>query len=215
MRERLVQYVELLFAGAANAGEIKQEILQNTLDRYDDLIAQGKTPEAAYRLAISGIGDINEILGSNAEPEEESSPASAAVDYRGRPIPPVWKTILRAIGVCLYILCPVPLFVLQNETGLCGLLALVAVATALMVIAGSKSGSSALKEPAKTTSSPQSEVRKAVGSIIWAVGLCVYFILSFTTGAWYITWVLFLIIPAVQGLVKACMDLMEVSQHEN
>lgn len=66
MREQLIRYVELLFAGAENAGDIQQEILQNTLDRYDDLIAQGKTPEAAYRLAISGIGDINEILGSAA-----------------------------------------------------------------------------------------------------------------------------------------------------
>ena len=62
MREQLIQYVELLFAGAADCEDIKQEILQNTLDRYDDLVAQGKVPEAAYRLAIAGIGDINEIL---------------------------------------------------------------------------------------------------------------------------------------------------------
>ena len=64
MRERLIQHVEQLFAGAPGAEDIKQEILQNTLDRFDDLISQGKTEEAAYRLAISGIGDINEILGS-------------------------------------------------------------------------------------------------------------------------------------------------------
>ena len=64
MREQLIQYVNLLFAGAPDSDEIRQEILQNTLDRYDDLVSQGKSPEAAYRLAISGIGDINEILGS-------------------------------------------------------------------------------------------------------------------------------------------------------
>ena len=63
MREQLTQYVNLLFAGAQDTDEIRAEILQNTLDRYDDLIAQGKSPEAAYRLAIGGIGDINEILG--------------------------------------------------------------------------------------------------------------------------------------------------------
>ena len=57
MREQLIQYVELLFAGAPGSEDIKQEILQNTLDRFDDLISQGKQPEAAYRLAISGIGD--------------------------------------------------------------------------------------------------------------------------------------------------------------
>ena len=37
MREQLIQYVELLFAGARDCEDIKQEILQNTLDRYDDL----------------------------------------------------------------------------------------------------------------------------------------------------------------------------------
>ena len=42
MREQLIQYVNLLFAGNGDVEDIKQEILQNTLDRYDDLIAQGK-----------------------------------------------------------------------------------------------------------------------------------------------------------------------------
>ena len=39
MREQLIQYVNLLFAGNDDVEEIKQEILQNTLDRYDDLIS--------------------------------------------------------------------------------------------------------------------------------------------------------------------------------
>ncbi len=41
MKDKLIQYVNLLFAGAPDSDEIRQEILQNTLDRYDDLIAQG------------------------------------------------------------------------------------------------------------------------------------------------------------------------------
>ena len=61
MREKLIQYIDLLFAGTADTDDIKQEILQNTLDRYDDLIAQGKAPEAADSLAISGVGDIHEV----------------------------------------------------------------------------------------------------------------------------------------------------------
>ena len=73
MREQLIQYVQLLFAGAADCDDTRQEILQNTLDRYDDLIAAGKTPEAAYRLAIMGIGDINEILGRAPCPPRRSS----------------------------------------------------------------------------------------------------------------------------------------------
>ena len=67
MREQLIQYVSLLFAGAKDCEDIKQEILQNTLDRYDDLVAGGKTPEAAYQLAIAGIGDVSELLGNTAK----------------------------------------------------------------------------------------------------------------------------------------------------
>ena len=79
MREQLIQYIRLLFAGTPNSEDMQQEILQNTLDRYDDLISQGKSPEAAYRLAIAGIGDINEILGS--------IPAQPAPDAKEQPIP--------------------------------------------------------------------------------------------------------------------------------
>ena len=57
MRTQLIQYVDLLFAGSKDSEDIHQEILQNTLARYDDLILEGKTPEAAYRLAILGIGE--------------------------------------------------------------------------------------------------------------------------------------------------------------
>ena len=67
MRDQLISYVDLLFAGAEQSGDIKDEILQNTLDRYDDLLSQGKSPQAAYSLAISGIGDISELL-QNTEP---------------------------------------------------------------------------------------------------------------------------------------------------
>ena len=38
MREQLEKYVELLFAGNPGSEEMKQEILQNTLDKFDDYI---------------------------------------------------------------------------------------------------------------------------------------------------------------------------------
>lgn len=80
MREQLENYVELLFAGAPDSNEIKQEILQNTLDRYDDLLAQGKSPEAAYRLAISGIGDISEILDAESTQGEPPQPPEVSAE---------------------------------------------------------------------------------------------------------------------------------------
>lgn len=200
MKENLIRYVDLLFAGAPDAADIKQEILQNTLDRYDDLISQGKTPEAAYQLAIGGIGDINEILGCSVQDAPAVQAPQPAVMTT-----PVWKKLLQAIGIFLYILCPVPLFILQNEAGLCGLLLIVAAATALMVISGNKER----KTEQETTAPPESKLRSAIRSVIWIIGLCAYFALSFILDAWYITWVIFPLIAAVQGLVTACMDLKE------
>lgn len=218
MREQLIQYVELLFAGATEAQEIKQEILQNTLDRYDDLIAQGKTPEAAYRLAISGIGDINEILNgevrTSAVPTEKETIQAAIHDE----VEDIHSRKQRAVAVALYILCPVPLFIFSefglDTLGLCMLLLMVAAATALIMMARSKDTD---EEPAHRSSeyvSPQQELRKSVSNMIWAVGLAIYFILSFCTQAWFTTWLIFPIIAAVRGLANAIIDLKEANKHE-
>ena len=217
MREQLIQYVNLLFAGAQDCADTQQEILQNILDRYDDLIAQGKTPEAAYRLAISGIGDINEILGGKPEyaavmqsptPEETDTGDSS------------FKKIIRAVAIGLYILCPIPLIILSemgmDTIGLCGTISLVAIATILILLGRKKTAVIERKEEDDSVQrSPRQELRKGVNSLIWAIGLAVYFIISFATMAWYVTWVIFPIIAAIQGLVRAILDLVEVNHHES
>ena len=215
MKQQLIQYVELLFAGAPDSGEIKQEILQNTLDRYDDLIAQGKSPEAAYRLAIGGIGDINEILGSVP---------SAPVHRKAEPQPaeetpePTWKKTLKAVAIGLYILAMLPLLVLSEaglETlGLCATLSIVAVATVAIIVSKKEARSDAAESTFPPRPTPEQELRGSVKGIIWAAGLAVYFFVSYLTKAWYITWILFPTIASVQGLVIAIMDLKEATRHE-
>ena len=58
MREQIQAYVNGLFADAAltiRNAEVQQEILQHTLDRYDDLIAAGKSEQEAYDLSLIHI----------------------------------------------------------------------------------------------------------------------------------------------------------------
>lgn len=64
MREQLETYIDGLFADAAltvRNAELKQEILQHALDRYDDLIAAGQPEQAAFDEAVAGIGDVSEL----------------------------------------------------------------------------------------------------------------------------------------------------------
>ena len=68
MREKISVYVDELFSDAAltiRNAEVQQEILQHTLDRYDDLIAAGKSEQEAYDEAVGGIGDVSELRRKN------------------------------------------------------------------------------------------------------------------------------------------------------
>lgn len=203
MREQLIQYVNLLFAGAPDSEDIRQEILQNTLDRYDDLIAAGKTPEAAYRLAISGIGDIHEILGT----QESEAPVQPEAPAKESPTDDPMRKLLRAIAVGLYILCPLPLITQDSMGmdvyGLCGTLCFVALATVLIILGGKKGGSSETRRA--EADEPKTALGKSISAFVWAIGLAVYLVVSFLTGAWHVSWVIFPILGAISNLVCALL----------
>ena len=208
MRNQLIQYVDLLFAGAPGTEDIKQEILQNTLDRYDDLMAQGKAPEAAYRLAISGIGDISEILGTESRPSPAAPQAQPAQENPRR------SKILRAVAIAMYICCPIPLVILSqfgfDIAGLCLLLFMVAAATAILIATGKDEPD---EEEEKSTDR-EDPLRSRIGDLIFWIGLVIYFGLSFYTGAWSITWLIFPLMGTVKGLINAILDLKEANKHE-
>ena len=219
MRDQLIQYVNLLFAGNGDVEDIKQEILQNTLDRYDDLIARGKLPEEAYRQAIAGIGDVNEIINgkSTGYNAQNQAPAYAPMpEFEGTAT--VVSRMMRAIAIFLYIISPVPLFLFSrlgwDEVGLCCLLIIVGIATALLLLFKSPKSKETAQEYTEYTDRPrntgsQRELKKSVGKLISTIGLVAYFVISFSTGAWFITWLIFPIIGAVKGVVNSCIDMRE------
>lgn len=87
MREKISVYVDELFSDAAltiRNAEVQQEILQHTLDRYDDLIAAGKSEQEAYDEAVGGIGDVSELY--EHKPEAE---APQTRDFPALPTPGV------------------------------------------------------------------------------------------------------------------------------
>lgn len=214
MREQLIQYVNLLFAGSPEAWEMRQEILQNTLDRYDDLIAQGKAPEAAYRLAISGIGDINEVLGSAVISD---SPVQAPQTTANPEVPSAKnKKMMRAIAIALYICCVIPVILFGNVgngiLGVCLMFMLIAAATVLMVL--SSSDKEEKEEDKSQEKAPKTKLGKALESLWGLITLGIYLGISFWSGAWHITWLIFPIMAALKGIIQACLELMEGNKHE-
>jgi len=114
MREKISIYVEGLFSDAAltiRNAEVQQEILQHALDRYDDLIAAGKSEQEAYDEAVGGIGDVSELYEHKQaaeEPKKRDFPTPDAVStapQSGRKKKlPGWAIALICVGVAAAIL---------------------------------------------------------------------------------------------------------------
>jgi len=209
MNEKLRHYIDDLFANAPStvrAVELKEELFQNLTDKYNDLLAEGKSEESAFNIAIASIGDVDSLISGltgEKRPENEKSKKRSA--------------ILVAIAISLYILCPVPVILLQSEFGVMGLFLFVAVATALLIYNGVTreryvKADDTMVEEFKEWKQNNKQKNKAVDAIIgsfWLIAVCVYIVVSFMTGAWHITWIIFLIAAAVASMIKGLFMLKQ------
>lgn len=97
MREKLKAYIQNQFRNApktAKNQELEEEILQNSLDRFDDLIAQGLSDEAAYTQAVTSIGDLSHLMDrSSYRPPEPPAKKKRRVG--------LWITIAIVCLLCL------------------------------------------------------------------------------------------------------------------
>lgn len=133
MSDRIKKYIDEIFAKAESCPEnddMKQEILQNTLDKYNDLLAEGKTPEEAYTAAIASIGKLDGIIKKN----------TVTYTYTKEEVLRDRKksAILLSVSVALYILSILPPILLDNtvfsETLAPALMfVIIAIATALII----------------------------------------------------------------------------------
>lgn len=121
----------------------------------------------------------------------------------------------------MYILCAVPVIILAEFgleiLGVCLLLGMVAAATYIMFITGKKDDDDEAEEKAEKVkkNDPVYRLKESIGEIIWIVGLVIYFILSFSTGFWHVTWLIFPILACARGLSNAIIDLKEARKDEN
>ena len=209
MNEKLRHYIDDLFANAPStvrAVELKEELYQNLTDKYNDLIAEGKSEESAFNIAIASIGDVDSLIGGLTGAKHIESEKS-----RKR------SAILVAVAIALYILCPVPVILIQSEMGVMALFLFVAVATALLIYNGVTreryvKADDTMVEDFKEWKHQGKQKNKAAEAIVgsfWLIAVCVYIVVSFMTSAWHITWIIFLIAAAISSLIKGLFMLKQ------
>lgn len=103
---RIRQHIERLFATApttAQAYNMREEMIMNTIERYHDGIAKGYTPDQAYAAAIGGIGDVSELIKSlGGEQSAQNTPQ--------QPVQPVQQpqkksSVGKVIAIIAAVLC--------------------------------------------------------------------------------------------------------------
>ena len=123
---------------------------------------------------------------------------------------------IRAGAIALYIICALPLIILSefglDILGLCLTLLIVAFATYLMIVTGKKDDDD--DDDETESKEAKHPLKESIGKLIWVLGLVAYFAISFTFGAWHITWLLFPIMACARGLSDAIIDLVEVTKNE-
>lgn len=215
MERKLREYMDRLFSQAKptrSTVELKEEMLQNLIEKYHDLLAEGKSEEAAYNIAIASVGDISELLKQIKEEEIQMPRYTEEQIERSRRR----SALCVSIAVMLYILCVIPV-ILWDEHGIVAMFAMVAMATGLLIYnnmtkLGYKKSDDSMVEEFKEwqdQSSDQKKLYKAIKGAITSLMIVIYIVVSFTTHAWHITWVIFLIGAAIENVVKAIFELKQ------
>lgn len=214
MKDKLRNFIESLFEDAPKNKqtiELKEEMLQNLIDKYNDLVDSGKSSEAAYNIATASIGDIHELI-RQIEKREENNPLFEQNYDKGRKR----FALLLSISVMLYILCVVPVILLEDSVlGVVIMFVMVAIATGLILYNNMtkpkylKKDSTVVEEfkEWKANSTEKNTLYQSITKVMWSCITILYFIVSFLTMAWHITWIIFLIGSAIQGIIRAIFEL--------
>ena len=129
------------------------------------------------------------------------------------------KTAFLCIAVVLYILSIVPVIFADEVIGtdeaegisICIMFIICAIATVFIIAYWASRPRNVSEEKVEKLENKEQASRnpvvKSINSVVWSVAIVIYFVVSFMTGAWYITWLIFLIADAVTEIVKAYFDM--------
>lgn len=116
-----------------------------------------------------------------------------------------------AISVGLYIFSLVAIILLsalfdQPIIGVSVFFTIVAIATGLIIYSSIVYGKSE-EEKKKEEKEPKNLVVKGITEIIGIAGVITYLLVSFLTGAWHITWIIFIAIGLLNAIVRLIFGL--------
>lgn len=222
-RERIRSQLDELFVGAPQnraAWELQEELLANSMEKYQDLLSTGMDEESAMNSVLAGIGNVDELIA--ALPGDYVEEQMYHDEMRSR------SAMTTAIAVGLYIAAGVVFFLgmflasfLWEPAMFIGLIlaGLICIIPTCMLVYNAKRYPSYKKKEETVVeefkewsndSKKAKSLRAAVSSLLWTVVTLVYLAVSFLTFQWHITWIIFLIGACLEAAINLAFRLGEM-----
>ena len=214
MIEKIRAHLDALFAGVSRTRRVEdmyQELLAGCLDKYTDLTEGGMGEEDAYEKVIDGIGDVGELLGY-VEKSSAFNPVEAAEKRRKR-------ALFTSMGVCGYFIALAAFFLLafggSEEVGFAALLGISGLATMVMiygrmttVLKYEKADDTLVEEMKEqmTIGNKENKMTFLISSTLWALVVTIYLGISFFSGRWDVTWMIFPFTGVIQNFILAYLN---------
>ncbi len=230
MNQKIKNYVDVLFSDiprTKKAIELKEEVLSNLSERFDDYMMEGNTENQAYSLAVSNMGDVDELL---ASVRPDANFVQIADKYRKK------KARCLVIAIVLGFLGLSSLlgaasageFVgnfigphfenLISIGGLIGMLFFFCIAGAIAIYTYTtipteyKDYNEVVAKDEKINKTKGEKKRDSIMSIYWLVVTLLYFTTSFFTMQWGRTWIIWPIAAIIAEIIKSVYEMRSLDE---
>ena len=194
--------------------DLKEELIGNLTAKYMDLVASGKTEEEAYNIAITSIGDLNELLRSlePANPlnykEQEAQRKKTALVVSG-------SIGLYIIAIISGIICEEIPWLRRTDIPALIFLGIAGFATCLLVYhfvskpKYEKSDTTIVEEfkEWKQGNDQKRQIYRSFSSIMWSCIVLLYLVISFRFGIWYCSWIIFIMGVVAEQIIKLIFEI--------
>ena len=141
--------------------------------------------------------------------------------------------IMNSVAVAMYIVCGIPVVLfgslsgvffggndeIGGTVGVVLMMLIIAAATAIMIIKSSikplclrgvdLDDDEVKKEKKKKVKKQRHPMLKVISGVLWPLTVIVYLVVSISTGAWHLTWIIFLISTAIENVTEAIFELCD------
>ena len=207
MQDKIKNHIDMLFEEAPTtrrALDLKEELVANLIERYHDLTENGMGEEEAYKNVINNIGDVSELI-NNLKESDILNVEKIAEDRKKTA-----KVVTISVALFFFatiILCASP-FLGNPIAGFFIFMLSSIIPTCMLVYHFTsrpkyqKYDNSMVEEFKKWSddSKHSNSIRGIISAILWLLIVIIYFVVSFATMAWWITWIIF--------LVGACIEMI-------